>query len=196
MIGLLRGTVIETEGNLALIDVNGVGYEVSVSDVALSKLVLKQEVTLFIRQIIREDANFLCGFLDRSERRIFDLLLGVQGCGPKVAQALLGQVGAEKIVSAIVSQNPKPLTAATGVGAKLGERLILELRNKIGHETISVGGLPFAAPANSPDRDLVDALTALGYRRPEIDTILPKLDPNEATDLRLKQALQLLKKPN
>ena len=196
MIGLLRGIVVEVEGNLALIDVNGVGYEVVVSDAALTKLIPKNETTLFIRQIVREDAIFLCGFLDRSERRIFDLLLGVQGCGPKVAQALLGQVGAEKIVAAIITQNPKPLTAATGVGAKLGERLILELRNKIGHDTISMGGLPFVTPSNGPDRDLVDALTALGYRRLEIDGILPKLEASESTDSRLKQALQLLKKPN
>ena len=104
MIGLLRGTVVEIEGNLVLIEVAGVGYEVIVADSALSKLTPKSDVMLYTRQIFREDGVTLCGFLDRGERRVFDLLLEVKGCGPRVAQALIGQVGADLVSTSIIAK--------------------------------------------------------------------------------------------
>ena len=194
MIGLLRGSVIELEGNLALIDVGGVGYEVTVPQSAIPKLAPNAQVTLYVRQIIRETDNFLCGFLDRSERNIFDLLLDAKGCGPKVATALIGQVGAEAVVGAIVTADAKTLTKASGVGVRLAERIIVELRPKLEGGAFVLGGVATPAVLNSPDRDLIDALTALGYRRAEIDSVLTVIEPDSSTDKRLKQALGLLKK--
>ncbi len=193
MIGLLRGTVVEIEGNLVLIEVAGVGYEVNVADSALSNLNPKTEVMLYTRQIFREDGVTLCGFLDRGERRVFDLLLEVKGCGPRVAQALIGQVGADLVSTSIIANDAKTLCRATGVGQRLAERIILELRPKIekGAFVLSSGT---AVVISSPDRDLVEALATLGYRRPDAELAASKVDMGLALDERIKLALQLLKK--
>ena len=193
MIGLLRGTVVEIEGNLALIEVAGVGYEVIVPDSALGKLSPKNDVTLYTRQIFREDGVTLCGFLDRGERRVFDLLLEVKGCGPRVAQALIGQVGADAVSTSIIANDAKTLCRATGVGQRLAERIILELRPKIEKGAFVHGGLA-AVAISSPDRDLVEALATLGYRRPDAELAATKIDIGLALDERIKMALQLLKK--
>lgn len=193
MIGLLRGSVVEIEGNLALIEVAGVGYEVIVPDSALGRLAPKSDVTLYTRQIFREDGVTLCGFLDRNERRVFDLLLEVKGCGPKVAQALIGQVGADAISSSIIGNDAKTLSRASGVGQRLAERIILELKPKIEKGTFVLGGSA-AAVVSNPDRDLVEALVTLGYRRQDADMCAGKIDSDLPLDERIKQALQLLKK--
>lgn len=193
MIGLLRGCVVEIEGNLALIEVAGVGYEVIVPDSALGRLAPKSDVTLYTRQIFREDGVTLCGFLDRNERRVFDLLLEVKGCGPKVAQALIGQVGADAISSSIIGNDAKTLSRASGVGQRLAERIILELKPKIEKGTFVLGGSAVAVISN-PDRDLVEALVTLGYRRQDADMCAGKIDADLPLDERIKQALQLLKK--
>lgn len=193
MIGLLRGTVIEIEGNLALIEVAGVGYEVIVPDSALSKLTPKHEITLYTRQIFREDGVTLCGFIDRGERRVFDLLLEVKGCGPKVAQALIGQVGADLVSTSIISNDAKTLSRATGVGQRLAERIILELKPKIEKGAFVLSG-GTAVVLSSPDRDLVEALVTLGYRRPDADAIAMKVDSGLPLDERIRLSLQLLKK--
>ena len=193
MIGLLRGTVVEIEGNLALIETYGVGYEVIVPDSALSRLSPKSEVTLYTRQIFREDGVTLCGFLDRGERRVFDLLLEVKGCGPRVAQALIGQVGADAVSTSIIANDAKTLCRATGVGQRLAERIILELRPKIEKGAfVLTGGT--AVVISSPDRDLVEALATLGYRRPDAEMAASKVDSSLALDERIKLALQFLKK--
>ncbi len=193
MIGLLRGTVVEIEGNLVLIEVAGVGYEVIVADSALSKLNPKTEVMLYTRQIFREDGVTLCGFLDRGERRVFDLLLEVKGCGPRVAQALIGQVGADLVSTSIIANDAKTLSRATGVGQRLAERIILELRPKIEKGAFVLSG-GTAVVISSPDRDLVEALATLGYRRPDAELAASKVDMGIALDERIKLALQLLKK--
>lgn len=194
MIGLLRGVVVEVEGNLALVEVAGVGYEVIVPDSALGRLGPKTEVTLYTRQIFREDGVTLCGFLDRNERRVFDLLLDVKGCGPRVAQALIGQVGADAISAAIVGSDAKTLSRASGVGQRLAERIILELRPKIEKGTLVLGGSAGMAVVSSPDRDLVEALLTLGYRRQDAEAVVGKVDAGLALDERIKQSLSLLKK--
>ncbi len=193
MIGLLRGTVVEIEGNLVLIEVAGVGYEVIVADSALSKLNPKTEVMIYTRQIFREDGVTLCGFLDRGERRVFDLLLEVKGCGPRVAQALIGQVGADLVSTSIIANDAKTLSRATGVGQRLAERIILELRPKIEKGAFVLSG-GTAVVISSPDRDLVEALATLGYRRPDAELAASKVDMGLALDERIKLALQLLKK--
>ncbi len=193
MIGLLRGTVVEIEGNLVLLEVAGVGYEVIVPDSALGRLAPKSDAVLYTRQIFREDGVTLCGFLDRGERRVFDLLLEVKGCGPRVAQALIGQVGADAVSTSILSNDAKTLCRATGVGQRLAERIILELRPKIEKGAFVLGGVA-AAVISSPDRDLVEALVGLGYRRPDAEQVVSKVDASLDLGERIKLALQLLKK--
>ena len=172
MIGRLRGELLEIEGTMVVVDAGGVGYEVLVPDAAIIQLPLVGErVDLLIRQIFREDGVSLYGFLKPFQRRLFDLLLSVKGCGPKVGLALIGQVGEDSVASAILAQDPKVLVRATGVGARLGERIILELKDKIQEEAflrkIETATTP-RKPA-APTDELVDALLTLGYRRNEAE---------------------------
>lgn len=192
MIGRLVGSVVEIEGSLVLLDVQGVGYEVTVPDSCLPKLPPGSSATLYTRQIFREDGVSLCGFLDRKDRHVFDLLLDVKGCGPKVAQALVGQVGTEAVLDAIYLNDPKTLAKATGVGQRLAERIILELKPKIDQLKLVISGKTTPSPAISADTELVEALIALGYRRMDAEVAASKTLIGENTESRLKAALKLL----
>jgi len=172
MIGRLRGVLVELDGGLAVVDAGGVGYEVSLPDlVAASLPPAGEEIILLTRQIFREDGVSLYGFTDRFQRRLFDLLLSVKGCGPKVGLALIGQVGEDAVANAIVSQDSRALTRASGVGARLADRIILELKDKMQEETLYrkiEASRPLAKPVAVED-ELVDALLTLGYRRSEAE---------------------------
>lgn len=169
MIGRLRGEFIGVEGALAIVDVGGVGYEVAMPDGVLASFHPGQGVELLTRQIFREDGVWLFGFVDPFQRRLFDLLLTVKGCGPKVALALLGQIGEDAVASAILAQDPRVLIRASGVGPKLGERIALELRDKIQEEALLRKIQPATTRPTAPSDELVEALLALGYRRSEAE---------------------------
>lgn len=200
MIGRLRGELLEIEGSTVLVDCSGVGYEVSVPDTVRAQLPDPgQPVELLTRQIFREDGTSLYGFLQPFQRRLFDLLLTVQGCGPKVALALLGQVGEETVAGAVLAQDAKILTRATGVGAKLAERIILELKAKM-HEQALARRLESAlAPKKKqpapPTDELVDALLALGYRRSEAESAAAEAREDAVgVQDQLRKALKLLQR--
>ncbi len=173
MIGRLRGELLEVEGSMVVIDAGGVGYEVLVPDAVIIRLpMIGERADLLIRQIFREDGVSLYGFLLPFQRRLFDLLLSVKGCGPKVGLSLIGQVGEDSVASAILAQDAKTLTRATGVGARLAERIILELKDKIQEEAF-IRKIESATPVRKvapPADELVDALLTLGYRRSEAES--------------------------
>ena len=128
---------------------------------------------LLTRQIFREDGVTLYGFIESFQRRLFDLLLTVQGCGPKAALALIGQVGEDAVAGAILAQDARVLTRANGIGPKLGERIILELKTKIQEEALLRKIEATMAPKKKvahPSDELVDALLGLGFRRNEAET--------------------------
>lgn len=157
---------------MAVVDAGGVGYEVQLPDAVIVQLPpIGEQVSLLIRQIFREDGVSLYGFLLPFQRRLFDLLLSVKGCGPKVGLALIGQVGEDAVAAAILAQDPKTLTRASGVGARLAERIILELKDKIQEEAF-LKRIQAAAPSKKAppiEDELVDALLNLGYRRNEAE---------------------------
>lgn len=199
MIGRVRGELIEVEGNLAIVDCGGVGYEVALPEAVLVQLPPPGErVDLLTRQIFREDGTYLFGFLQPFQRRLFDLLLTVKACGPKVALSLLGQVGEEAVASAILVQDPKVLTRATGVGPKLAERIVLELKDKIQEEAMMRKIEASIAPARTrlaPADELVEALMALGYTRKEADTAAGSArDAADSIPDQLKIALRSLQR--
>ena len=198
MIARLRGEVLEISGSTIVVDAGGVGYEVSLPDsVLLQCPPVGERVELLTRQIFREDGVSLYGFLVPFQRRIFDLLLEVKGCGPKVGLALIGQLGEDTVASAIVSQEPKILARATGVGPRLAERIILELKEKIPQEQL-VQKIEASTRKPAPmliEDELVDALLTLGYRRGEAESAAEKA--KEATDdlqSQIREALRILKK--
>lgn len=198
MIGRLRGELLEVAHGIALIEVGGVGYEVVVpEDLALRLPSPGDEVTLAIRQIVREDGSTLYGFPQTRDRRVFDLLLKVNGCGPRVALAILAQVGPEATIRAILENDLKRLMVASGVGKRLGERILLELRPSIEEEAAALSILPSGASlpqADEVDRDLLDALLALGYRANEAERAAAEVPPGGDLDRRIVAALQRLKR--
>src|SRR5437016_3561409 len=135
MIGRLCGVLLEASGGMVLVDCGGVGYEVLVPEsVMLQMPCVGERVELRIRQVFREDDVSLYGFLEPFQRRLFDLLLTVKGCGPKIGLSLIGQLGEDAVCGAILTQDARALSRATGVGARLAERIILELKEKMAQE--------------------------------------------------------------
>lgn len=199
MIGRLRGDLIEIDGNLAVVDCGGVGYEVALPEAVLVQLPAPGEpVDLLTRQIFREDGVSLYGFLQAFQRRLFDLLLTVKGCGPKVGLALLGQLGEDAVANAILAQDAKILARASGVGPKLAERIVLELKDKIQEEAVmrKIGAaMPQSRAKAAPADELVEALMALGYSRKEADSAASGAR-TEAEDVQdqIKAALRALQR--
>lgn len=196
MIGRLRGELVEVDNGRALIECGGVGYEVSVPETVAVALVPGQETTLLTRQTFREDAVTLYGFSEPFQRRLFDHLLTVTGCGPKAAMSLLGQ-GEDVVATAILAQDPHVLRRAAGVGAKLAERILLELKDKIQEESFmrKVGAATRPAKKAPAEDELVEALLALGYRRNEAEGAADKArERAEDVQGQLRAALALLTK--
>lgn len=198
MIGRLRGELVEVEGGKVVVECGGVGYEVALPDSLLMRLPAPgAEVTLLTRQIFREDGVTLYGFLEPFQRRLFDLLLGVQGCGPKASLSLIGQLGEDAVAGAILAQDARVLTRASGVGAKLAERIILELKTKIQEEALQRKLEAALAPKKRAvvSDELVDALVSLGYRRHEAETAADSArEASPHLEEQLKHALRVLQK--
>ncbi|MBX3118595.1 MAG: Holliday junction branch migration protein RuvA [Fimbriimonadaceae bacterium] len=174
MIGRLRGELLEVSGGMVVVDAGGVGYEVILPDSVLLQMPpVGEQVNLYTRQIFREDSVTLYGFIESFDRRMFDLLIGVNGCGPRIGIALIGQLGGQAVLHGIVTQDAKALTRANGVGPKLAERIIVELKGKMAEESLAlkVEGATRGKAVVSVhvDSELVDALLALGYRRTEAE---------------------------
>jgi Holliday junction DNA helicase RuvA len=194
LIARLRGTLIETTGAAVVLEVSGVGYEVSVPQSVLAHLPpVGEEAVLLTRQIFREDGVSLYGFFLPFQRRLFDLLLEVKGCGPKVALSLLGALGEDAIVAAITTEDPKVLARAPGIGIRLGERIILEIRDKVLEESAARRIESAHAVVVVPDDELVTALLGLGYRRGEAERAAAEA-PDGPVEARLRSALRVLGK--
>ncbi len=172
----LNGNVALMEGSLAVIDCGGVGYACHTTAYTLSKLRVGQSAKLFTYCNIREDAFDIFGFASREELRCFELLLGVTGVGPKAALAILSTTSPERFTLAIMTQDEKALTAAQGVGKKLAQRIILELKDKLGAAVTEVdfsGASAAPAPAAGSNLALAQAaLAELGYNQSEIAAAL------------------------
>ena len=198
MIGRLKGELLEAAGGMVTVDVGGVGYEVLVPDsVWLQLPAVGEPVELRTRQVFREDSVTLYGFLNAWQRRLFDLLTEVKGCGPKISLALIGQLGEEAVAASIVSQDAKALSRAQGVGPRLAERIILELKDKIVEENLArmvdQATAPRAAVSNGKSDELVDALMTLGYRRLEAEAAANQArNEAESVEDQLKVALRSL----
>lgn len=176
MIRFLQGTVFEHREKALILLVGGVGYQVTVP----SRLQFEQgtESSLFIHTHVREDALSLFGFTKREELEFFELLITVNGIGPKMAMEILNEP-VENIQNAIFSGNLSALTKISGVGKKLAERLVLELKGKVEPQGTRVLNEAVQAHSNL-DEDAITALESLGYKRNHIQRVLSEL-PEEAT---------------
>ena len=167
MIALLKGLVDQVGDDWAIIDVGGVGYLVACSTRTLARLQVGAAIRLHVDTWVREDAILLYGFAETAERDWFRLLTTVQGVGAKVGLALLSVAPPDQILRAIAAQDKAVLTQASGVGPKLAQRILSELKDKVGGVALGTAAATPAAAANSSLEDAVSALVNLGYRRME-----------------------------
>ena len=188
MISHLTGTVFEKEAGAVILDVGGVGYRVHVSNATFAALPAEPEasVSLYTHMAVREDSQELYGFADRDEMSLFEMLLSVSGIGPKSALAVLSLAGAVTLRTAIAKNDVSYLTKVSGIGKKTAEKIIVELKDKMG----SYAG---TGPELREDADVVEVLVSLGYSRDEAREVVKRL-PEDAsgTSSRVKEALKLL----
>lgn len=196
MIYSLNGKLIHLEHNTAVVECGGVGYKCTVTAKTAGALpAVGEPTTLFTYLSVREDNIELFGFLTAKELDCFKLLTGVNGVGPKMGIAVLSQFVPEEIYAAIAAGEHKTLTAASGVGPKLAQRLVLELRDKIGKLEINTAGVRAAAvsaPVAGSAAEAVSALVSLGFTGPEARSAVSKLDSALPVEELIKQALALL----
>ena len=176
----LEGTVAEIGQNLVVLDCGGIGFALNSTVHTLSQIRAGERAKLFISESIGENNFDLYGFADKSEKSCFEMLLSVSGIGPKAALSILSYNTPDAFALAIMNNDVKALTVAPGIGKKIAQRVILELKDKISRELAPSDAVftPAAAPAASGGAlgDAVAALSVLGYSSAEISPVLKTLD--------------------
>ena len=176
----VNGTVAELEAGLAVIDCGGVGYACATTNYTLSQLKKGERAKLYTYLNVREDAMELFGFASQSELRSFKMLIGVSGVGPKAALSILSSTTPQQLAMAVVMGDEKALTAAPGIGKKIAQRIILELKDKLAQEQGSFdagSGVSVPLPVqNSKSGEAAAALAVLGYGSQEIAAALKGID--------------------
>jgi Holliday junction DNA helicase RuvA len=191
VIGRLRGTVVAKLPDRVVVDVRGMGYEVSVSPRTLAELPgIGEEAVVHTHLHVREDQLALFGFATDDQRALFRLLLSVNGVGPKVALAVLGTLSPDELRTAVVSEDAAALTAVPGIGKRSAQKLMLELRPRL---ELPDADLP--AMSGSAVAEVREALEGLGYQAGEIRAVLGTLPLDLPVDELLRLSLQELGRP-
>ena len=185
-----------TGGDSVVVEVNGVGYKVFMPLSEMGRLPAnEEEVTLFVHTYVREEILALYGFFEERQRDLFETLIGVSGVGPRVALAILSVLSTDELLNAIGSEDARLLQRAPGVGLKLAQRLVLELKDRVQRMPRAAGAAPSAYNAAS---DAVEALQSLGYNRNEankaVEQALEEVEDRSDTGKLVRAALRLLTK--
>ena len=190
MIGRITGTLAEKSPPLILIDVSGVGYEIDVPMSTFYNLPgLGERVTLLTHFVVREDAQLLYGFLTHEERATFRELVKISGVGPRTALAILSGLSVAELSAAVSRQDGARLVKVPGIGKKTAERLLLELKGKLGAElALPAGGVALS----DAQADIAQALQALGYNEREAQAAIKALPADVGVSDGIKQALKAL----
>ena len=192
MIGSLRGTVLERDlGGTVLVEVNGVGYVVTVTQRALAELEPSTQAFLYVHHHIREDAQALYGFLSRDERLTFQSLIAAHGVGPALAMAILATHAPNALVDIVANGDVASLTLVPGIGKKTAERLLIELKSSL-HVPVLDGVGASGTGGSSAMGDVREALLGLGYGDAEIRDTLRELQASDDASALLRDALKLL----
>jgi holliday junction DNA helicase RuvA len=192
MIGSIRGRIASKTPPQLMVDVGGIGYEL---EAPMSTFFLLpsvgEEVRLLTHLVVREDAHILYGFGTHDERRLFRSLIKVSGVGPKIALALLSGINVEAFALCVQNQDIAALTRVPGIGRKTAERLVVEMRDRLGPQTDGAVNATASAPGVNPEAEAFGALVALGYKPAEATRLLKAAGPGtHSTEELIRRALQ------
>ncbi len=190
MIAHIKGILTEKYAPTVIIDVQGVGYEITVSQIDYEKLNLNDEIKLYTYHHIREQAEELFGFTSLAAKKLFELLISVQGVGPKAAMAILSLAPAEEVRNAIANADAAYVSKASGVGKKSAERVIVDLRDKVGLPAYYGRKSDPQTQKPAENDEALDALMALGLNLADATKALENIDQNLSTEERIRQALK------
>lgn len=190
MIAHLRGKIAEKFGNSLIVDVMGVGYEMLVPTPDFEMVNLGEERKFFTYHAVRENSEDLYGFSSLLAKKIFEFLISVQGIGPKAAISILSLAEAEEVRNAIANADAAFIAKASGVGKKSAERVIVDLRDKVGIPSHYGATEAKFATVNAKADEALDALIALGFPLKEATAALEKVDPGLSVEERVKMALK------
>ncbi len=173
MYNYISGKLVENTPSYAVIDNNGIGFFINISVNTYSKLENKTDVKLFIHHVIREDANLLYGFFDTIEREMFELLISVSGVGANTARVILSSLTVDDIRSAIMGGQVEVLKSIKGIGAKSAQRIIVDLRDKVGKVDAEIQ--IFDKKDNTIKQEALSALVMLGFNKKQVEKIIDKI---------------------
>ncbi len=189
MIGSIRGKITLSTDKYVIVETGGVGYKISISPDTRAKIETLQnkkgeEVLFWVYTHIREDIFDLYGFLERSEQDFFEMLISVSGIGPKGALSILGVASIDTLKTAIHTSDTAYLTKISGIGRKTAEKIVIELRDKLGKET--------EGTSLREEMDALEALKSLGYSQNEARDALKEVSASLSTNAKIKEALKIL----
>mgnify|MGYP004588555489 FL=1 len=192
----LKGTVVHTFENFAVLDIGGIGFKIYSSLSSLSKITQNNNYIFYTYTNIREDAFDVYGFITQDELNFFEMLLSVSGVGPKAALAVLSALSPSGVATAVLTNDAKAISAAQGVGIKTAQRIILELQSKISGEDLLQNVSENDNFLNmSANNDAVAALMALGYNATEAKRAIAAAEPGKTVEETITNALLKLSKP-
>lgn len=169
----IKGSLIETTPTYAVVETHGVGYLINISLNTYSKLSEKKDCLLYLHQVIREDSHILYGFFDKKEREIFESLISVSGIGPNTARMMLSSLSPYEIKEAIKTNNVNLLKSIKGIGAKSAQRIIIDLKDKLGK--FDETGEILASQNNTNKEEALSGLVMLGFSKNAVEKVLNKI---------------------
>ncbi|MDB2418089.1 Holliday junction branch migration protein RuvA [Flavobacteriaceae bacterium] len=193
MITQIRGRLVEKNPTYVVVDCAGVGYLLHVSLQTFSSLPTDENIRLFTHLSIREDAHTLYGFITKTEREVFKLLISVSGVGPSIARTMLSSMNSEEVQNAIASENVALIQSVKGIGAKTAQRVIVDLKDKI-LKTFDIDEVSLSSN-NTNKEEALSALEVLGFNRRQSEKVITAIlkdTPNETVELLIKKALKNL----
>lgn len=192
MFSYIKGTLEYIGKDYAVVDVNGVGYKIFTSVSTLGESKVKDQVKMYTYLHVREDVMMLYGFPNQQELEMFELLISVSGVGPKAAVSIISNIPPSKFALCLVTNDVKSLTAAQGVGSKMAQRIILELKDKIKSEQLIEETQEVIVPGNNITSEAINALMALGYSYQEAAKAVKSVEQVGDVEGIIKMALKSL----
>ena len=193
MINYIKGTITEISPTSVSIETCGIGYFVNISVNTFSKLDGKSEFKILVHEVIREDAHQLFGFADKEERDIFRLLISVSGIGANTARMMLSSLNPGEVEKAIIESNVNVLKSVKGIGLKTAQRVIVDLKDKVGRQSAS--GEIFTFEDNTKRQEALSALVMLGFAKSAVSKVLERIireEKNLTVEDLIKRALKNL----